>query len=233
MLRRSGTWRYNDQLSDLSPRAENDALARARGYLARLSMIDTNGLSVQEKLSVELMERRIIQDEEGARFKEWEMPVNQFGGLHTSLPGMVNSIPFATVKEYDDWVTRMGKMPAQFRQVIENMMSGIDDGRVQPQFILEIVLKQVKAVADGKPEETAFAEPLKRFPASFSAADKKRTTAATLDAIQNEVQPAYARFARFLTAQAIPAGRKEPGVWAIKDGDAYLRLLREAVDDAR
>ena len=216
-----GDRRYNDQLSDLSPRAENDALARGRGYLVRLAAIDTAGLSAQEKLSVELTERRIVQDEEGARFKEWEMPVNQFGGLHTDLPGMVNNIPFETVKDYDDWVTRMGKMPAQFRQVIENMMAGIDDGRVQPAYILEIVLKQANAAAAGKPEDTAFAQPLKKFPASIGAAERKRITAETLEAIETEVQPAYARFAKFLTAQAIPAGRKDPGIWAIKDGDAY------------
>jgi uncharacterized protein (DUF885 family) len=79
----------------------------------------------------------------------------------------------------------------------------------------------VNAVADGKPEDTAFAIPLKKFPASFSEADKKRITTETLAAIQDEVQPAYVRFAKFLTAQAIPAGRKDPGIWAIKDGDAY------------
>ncbi len=216
-----GDRRYNDQLSDLSPRAENDALARGRGYLARLAAIDTAGLSAQEKTSVELAERHIVQDEEGARFKEWEMPVNQFSGLHTDLPGMVDNIPFETVKDYDDWVTRLGKMPAQFRQTIENMMAGIDDGRVQPAYILEIVLTQVKAAAAGKPEETAFAQPLKKFPASIPAAERKRITAETLEAIQNQVQPAYARFAEFLTTQAIPAGRKDPGVWAIKNGDAY------------
>ncbi len=216
-----GDRRYNDQLSDLSPRAQNDRLARDRAYLARLAAIDTAGLSVQEKLSVELEERHIVQEEEGSRFKEWEMPVNQFGGLHTSLPGMVNNIPFETVKDYDDWVTRMGKMQAQFRQLIENMMAGIDEGRVQPAYILEIVLKQVNAAVAGKPEETAFAQPLKKFPASISAAERKRITAETLEAIQNQVQPAYARFAKFLTAQAIPAGRKDPGVWATKDGDAY------------
>ncbi len=220
-----GDRRYNDQLSDFSPRAVNDALARDRGFLARLAAIDTAGLSAQEKLSVELAERGIVEEEEGARFKEWEMPVNQFGGLHTSLPGMVDSIPFETVKDYEDWIVRLGKMPAEMRQVIENMMSGIDDGRVQPVTILEIVLKQVNAVAQVKPEDTAFAQPLKKFPAAIGAADRKRITDQTLAAIQDEVLPAYMRFAKFLTAQAIPAGRKEPGIWSIKDGDAYYAYL--------
>ncbi len=84
-----GDKRYNDQLSDLSPRAVNDRLARRREFLARLAAIDTTGLSEQEKLSSELLERELIEGEEGARFKEWQMPVNQFHGIHTDLPAMV------------------------------------------------------------------------------------------------------------------------------------------------
>ena len=33
--------------------------------------------------------------------------------------------------------------------------------------------------------------------------------------------PSYQRFARFLKAQYVPAGRKDPGAWALPDGDAY------------
>ena len=69
-----GDRRYNDQLTDRSPKAINDELGRRREFLARLSAIDLAGLSEQERLSAELMQRDLIQDEEAARFKEWELP---------------------------------------------------------------------------------------------------------------------------------------------------------------
>lgn len=216
-----GDRRYNDQLSDYSPRAINATLERNRGYLARLATIDTAGLSSQEKLSAELMERQLVEEEEASQFKEWQMPVDQFSGLHTSLPGLVDRLPFATVKDYDDWIVRLGKMPAEFRQITENMMAGITDGRVQPRFILQQVAKQVEELAGQAPEASPFARPLKQFPATFDAATRKRISDATLAAIQDQVLPAYARFDAFLKAQAIPAGRMEPGVWAIRNGDAY------------
>src|SRR5450631_2454936 len=65
-----GDRRYNDQLTDRSPKAINDELARRRDFLARLSSIDPSGLSAQERLSAELMQRELIQGEEAARFKE-------------------------------------------------------------------------------------------------------------------------------------------------------------------
>jgi uncharacterized protein (DUF885 family) len=216
-----GDRRYNDQLSDLSPRAVNDRLARDREYLLRLLAIDTKGLSDQEKLSSELMQRQLIEEEEGSKFKEWELPVNQFHGIHTDLPSEIVDWPFDTVKDYDDYIARLHKMPVQIRQATENLMAGIDDGRVQPAYLMEKVLLQTQELAAQAPDKSGFAEPLGKFPASIDAATRKRITTDVLGAIQDDVLPAYVRFAKFMQAVEIPAGRKDPGVWAIKDGDAY------------
>ncbi len=216
-----GDRRYNDQVTDLSPRAINDELARRRVFLARLVAIDTTGLSEQEKLSSELMQRELVEGEEGARFKEWEMPVNQFHGIHTDLPAGVVNLPFETVKDYDDYIARLKKYPGQLRQATANMLAGIDDGRVQPAYLMEKVLKQTEELAQQTPQSSPFALPLKKFPVSIDAANRKRITADVLAAIQDEVLPAYARFANFMRVTEIPAARKDPGVWASKDGDAY------------
>ena len=216
-----GDRRYNDQLTDLSPAAVNRELGRRRVFLTRLVAIDTNGLSVQEKLSSELMQRELIQDEQGARFKEWELPVNQFHGIHTDLPSEIVNWPFQTVKDYEDYVTRLKTMPVQLRQATENLIAGIDDQRVQPAYLMEKVLKQTEEIAGQTPETSAFAIPLKSFPASVDAAARKQISVDVLDAIGSSVLPAYTRFANFLRAQEVPAGRTEPGVWAMADGDAY------------
>ena len=216
-----GDRRYNDQLSDLSPRAVNDALARNRGYLVRLATIDTSHLSDQEKLSAALMERDLIQEEEGARFKEWELPINQFHGIHSDLPSEVTDWPFDTIKDYDDYIARLKQMPTQIRQATENLNFGIADGRVQPAYLMEKVLKQTEDIGGQKPENSAFALPLKKFPAGIPEASRKRITEDVLNAIQDDIMPAYGRFARYLRAVEIPAGRKDPGIWATKDGDAY------------
>ncbi len=216
-----GDRRYNDLLADLSPRALNEKLRRRRDFLARLSAIDTTGLSDQEKLSADLMLRELIEQEEAARFKEWEFPVNQFHGIHTDLAAQIVDWPFETVKDYDDYIARLRKMPIQLRQATENLMSGIDDNRVQPAYLMEKVLKQTQDLAAQEPAKSAFATPLQKFPASIDTSARKRITQETLAAIQEDVLPAYVRFAKFIQAVEIPAGRKDPGVWAMKDGDAY------------
>ena len=108
-----GDKRYDDQLSDLSVAAINADLARGAAYIQRLSEVDTTGLPEQTRLSAELLLRTLIEAQEGARYKEWEMPLNQFNGVHTALPMLVAQLSFDTIKDYDDYVSRLKKIPTQ------------------------------------------------------------------------------------------------------------------------
>jgi uncharacterized protein (DUF885 family) len=216
-----GDKRYNDQLTDYSTQALNAALARGRDYIEKLSQIDTTGLTDQEKLSADLMLRQLIEQQEGAKFKEWEMPVNQFYGFHTELAELPNRLQFDSVKDYDDYITRLKKVPNAFSQIMTNMDLGADEGRVQVQYLMEKALVQTQALANQKPEESPFALPLKKFPKTVSAAEQKRISAEMLDAISTAVLPSYKHFAGFLKAEYIPRARKEIGVSALPDGDAY------------
>ena len=203
-----GDRRYNDQLSDRSPKAINATLARHRDFLSRLSAIDLTGLPEQERLSAELLQREFIEDEEAATLKEWEIPVNQFHGIHTDLPAMVQEAPFDTIKDYDDYIVRLQKIPAVLRQASENLLRGIDDHRVQPVSILERALGETEELASQAPAASPFALPLQRFPAAILAADRKRISAEVLEAIQADILPAYVRFAKFLKVVEIPAASR-------------------------
>jgi uncharacterized protein (DUF885 family) len=216
-----GDKRYDDQLTDYSSQEVNAALSRGRGYIQRLSEIDTMGLPEQEKLSAELMLRSLIDDQEGAKFKEWEMPVNQFNGIHTGLPQLVDQLQFDSAKDYDNYIARLQKIPKAFSQIMTNMELGIEEGRIPPQYLLEKVLVQTQTLAGQKAEESPFALPLKKFPKTVSAEEQKRISGELLEAISTQALPAYQRFAKFLQFEYVPKGRKDPGAWALPNGDAY------------
>jgi uncharacterized protein (DUF885 family) len=220
-----GDKRYNDQISDYSVKAYNAELERQQSFLMRLAAIDPTGLSNQEKTSRELLMRTFTEDAEAAEFKQWEMPVNQMGGIHTDWPQLVAELSFTSVKDYDDWIARLHAIPRAFSQVTENMSIGVEDQRVPPKYLLEKALVQVKELANQKPEDSPLALPLKKFPASISATDQERIKTEMLAAIGKEVLPAYQRFARFLEASYVPAGREKPGVSALPDGAKYYAFL--------
>ena len=220
-----GDKRWNDKLTDYSVGAENAWLAREQDWLLKLAEIDPAGLSEQQQLSQELLIRRFTQDAEGAEFKEWEMPVNQVSGIQIDFPQLVNRLSFSSVKDYEDWIARLQALPTAFDQVTTNMSLGLEDGRVPPKYLLQKVLDQVKQIAAEKPEDTPFAAPLKKMPASIAAADQDQLKSELLDAVSKDVLPAYMRFARFLAVTYIPAGRTEPGISALPDGARYYAFL--------
>src|ERR1035441_4937471 len=220
-----GDKRYDAELTDYSPRAVNEALARGRTYIDRLSKIDTTGLPQQEQLSGDLMLRSLIEDQQGAPFKEWEMPVNQYDGIQLDLPQLPEHTSFDNADDYDNYIARLGKVPVAFTQIMTNMQSGIDDRRTPPAYLMEKVLAQTQAIAAQKPADSPFAEPLKKFPAAVSAEDRKRISEALLDTIARQVLPSYQRFAKFLSVTYIPGCRKDPGIWALPDGQAYYAFL--------
>jgi len=220
-----GDKRYNDQTSDYSVEAVNDALAREQKFLMRLAAIDPTGFTDQEKISQDLLIRQFELDEEGAEFKEWEMPVDQMGGIYSDYPRLAAMLSFTTVKDYDDWIARLHALPTAFAQITENMSIGMEDGRVPPRYLLEKALDEVKQLANQKPEDSPLALPLKAFPASIPAVEQERIKTAMLDAISKEALPAYLRFARFLEVSYIPAGRAKPGIDSLPDGKKYYQFL--------
>ena len=99
-----GDSRYNDRLSDHSPAFYQSDVEARRKFLDRFEALNPAGLSAQDALSRELMIRNLRQDIEEARFKPWEMPVNQMNGPHLERLETLGLTPFNTVKDYDDYL---------------------------------------------------------------------------------------------------------------------------------
>ena len=220
-----GDARYNDKITDYSVKAENAWLQRQQEFLLKLAAIDPAGLSQTDADSRAILMRDLSEDIEASQFKPWEMPVNQMGGIYSSYPRLVAGLSFTTAKDYDDWIARLRAIPAAFDQVSTNMSIGVEDHRVPPKFLLEKTLEQVKQLAGQKPEDSPLALPLKKFPPSVNAAEQQRISQEMLAAIGRQVLPAYRRFARFLEATYVPAGRTEPGISSLEDGSKYYQFL--------
>ena len=220
-----GDRRWNDKLTDSSLAAIERELASTRAFLARFEAIDTSGFPEQEALDKVLMVRDLRTNVDYAHFQDELMPVNQMGGLHLYLAEMASTLPFETVKDYEDYVARLRALPQQLDGTIARMRAGMAKGLMPPKVVLERVPGQAREIVDAKPEESSFAEPLGRFPATIPAADQARLRAALLAAVREAVVPAYARFADFVTAEYLPRGRTEVGVWSLPDGEARYAAM--------
>src|SRR3954470_16488020 len=135
-----GDKRFNDRLSDYSQAAIDRDLQASKDFLARFERVDTTGFPEQERLNQQLMVRNLRENIDAARFREWEMPVSQFIGVHIDLPQLVPSLSFETVKDYEDYVARLRQVPRVFREVTAQMRRGMADGLMPPRILLDQVV---------------------------------------------------------------------------------------------
>ena len=140
--------------------------------------------------------------------------MNQQNGVHTCLADLANSMPFDSVPHYQDYISRLHQIPRVLDQVTEVMRQGLKDGLMPPKLVLEKLPGQCDGVIAANP----FLIPTKKFPADFSDADKKRLTDEITKAVNDDVVPAYKKFAEFLRTDYDPKGRTEISIESLPDG---------------
>ena len=219
-----GDNRYNDKLTDYSISAIQANYRQTKDFLKRFEALDVSSLPEQDQLSKDLIIRNLQHSIESIDLKLYEMPIDQFNGLHLQYAQLVSIFPFATVKDYENYLARLHQFPRMFDQIIALGAAGERDGLMPPKFLLEKVVTQADAIAqNGGP----FLEPLKKFPESVSAADQKRLRAEIEGSVRDEVQPAYRKFSQFVKDNYAPKGRLHEGIWSLPNGDALYRYLVE------
>jgi len=221
-----GDNRYNDLLSDRSPGTIARELDYNKKLLAALQAINPTTLSAGDRLNRSLAERGLKTDIAGARFKNWEMPATQMGGPQ-SYASLAKDTPFNTVHDYENYLSRLRKLPAVLAQSTGNMRLGMRDGLMPPGYLMAKVAEEASDVAMKPLAENLFTEPVRNFPAALGAPDRVRLTKEINDTVRAKVLPAFAAFAKFVKDEYQPKGRKEFGIWSLPDGEARYRQAIE------
>jgi uncharacterized protein (DUF885 family) len=228
-----GDYRYNDKLADRSLDAIAQYHKTDQVFLARLEAIPSTGFSDQDQLSHDLLVRVLEQRIADFDLKEYEMPINQQNGIHTSLADLPLSVPLDSVKHYEDYIARLHQIPRVFRQTTEVLRAGMNDRLVPVRFLLEKLSVQCEGIIEADP----FLLPTKKYPASIPPQDQKRLTQQITDAINTDVIPAYKTFAAFLRTEYAPRGRTTLSVTSLPDGqrryenDIYARTTTHMTPD--
>jgi len=228
-----GDYRYNDQLGDYSLDAIFQRHKIDGDFLARIKAVPTAGFSDQDQLSHDLMIRLLEQRIADFDLKEYEMPVNQQNGIHTSLADLPLSVPLDSVKHYEDYISRLHQIPRVLSQTTEVLRAGMKDNLMPVRFIAEKLPVQCEGIIQSDP----FLLPSKKYPSNISAANQKRLTKEITDAIDTDVMPAYKTFAEFLRTEYAPRGRAALSIMSLPDGkrryenDIYGRTTTHLAPD--
>jgi len=217
-----GDYRYNALLGQYSLAEIARQHAEDDDFLKRLQAIPTDGMTDKDLLSHQVMQRQLEREDMNYRLKNYVMPVNQQRGVHIQLADLPLSVPMDSVQHYQDYISRLKQIPRVLDQTIEVMRQGEKDGLMPPKLVVE----KLPAQCDGIISSNPFIGPTKKFPADFSEDDKRRLTVEMTKAINDDVFPAYRKFAEFLRTEYDAKGRNELSIESLPDGK---RRYAEAV----
>ncbi|MGA1376452.1 MAG: DUF885 family protein, partial [Steroidobacteraceae bacterium] len=131
-----GDNRYNDRWTDMSAAAIEQRHQHDRATLAALRSIPRASLSPKSQLDYDLFEREYTQRLASQPFKPYLYSINHQGGIQT-LHEVTELLQFRSVKDYEDWITRLKGVGTLIDQHIALLEQAAREGRTQPRVIMQ------------------------------------------------------------------------------------------------
>jgi uncharacterized protein (DUF885 family) len=228
-----GDTRYNHlYTAGFSPdiRARESALVAE--YLPRLRAIDRAVLDEEHRLTYDVFRWDLETSQRSDQFPGHLVPLNQFFNFTAGFVGMgagTGLHPFRTVKDYEDFLSRMQGFQKVVDDAIANMREGMAAGVVQPRVLMERVLPQLSAHVVDDPTTSLFWGPITNMPAEFTPAERQRLTAQYDQAIRQIIVPTFRKLHDFVRDEYMPRTRTTVGLSAQPNGRAWYEHQVRAV----
>jgi uncharacterized protein (DUF885 family) len=215
---------HSDDVDDLSRDFKRREARFVREELAMLRSYDRTRMKHDARVSADVLDWFLDDQQRGERFMFHDYPVNQLFGVQSLLPDfMVNTHVLKKANDAENYLRRVSKFGVAFDQIIEGVRWRAEQGIVPPRFVITKVLSETEPFANAPTRENVlyqnFAAKLPAIAGLDSA--RKDTLRARLAAeIDGTVKPAYRRLNACL-AELLAKANDDAGVWKLPDGDAY------------
>lgn len=220
-----GDHRYNDRFGDMgSPEGLAKQKAFNQEYLNKINQVDASKLSGQDLLSYQIFKDERLADKASEQYLDHLQPIQQFYNpfnFVAMLGSGQSAQPFKTVKDYENWLSRLSELPKGVEVTIANMKAGMAKGITRPKVLMNKVLPQLKAHIVTDVEKSLFYGPVRSMPENFSEEDRKRLSSAYVEAIQAVVIPSYQQVYDFIEKEYLPAARDTDGMLHLPNGKAW------------
>lgn len=206
-------------------------------YSAKIAAFNRDRLNDNDKKSFDIFSYEMKMQLEGlslgfmassALADNVYMPFDQFNGLPLLLGQMGSGSgnqPFATLKDYTNWLQRGNAFAAWADSAIVYFRKGMKMNYVLPHAIVVKMIPQMKAMLTDSVQKSLFYEPLNKFPAGIADEDRQTLIKEYSTMIKEVIIPSYGKLAAFLEKEYLPASRNSTGVNALPGGDKYYAYM--------
>ena len=221
----AGDHRYDDRLPSMTPEALARRNAHDRATLAKLKSIDRNGLSASERVSADMLSRELSDAIADYDFGAYRTPITSDSGFHTDFADLPDRMPFATPKDYENYIARLNAFPRYVAEETALMKSGLDAGFTVPQVVFEGYEITMTAHVVATPEKSIFFAPFRRYPPGVPEAQRARLTEEGRRAVMDGAVAGYRTLFDFMRNDYVPRARQTVAASSLPKGRAYYAFL--------
>ncbi len=207
------------RLPCVTPACQTERQRKWQQVLDQIAAIPDAELSPTERLNKAVLAESLRAEVVGIKWRTYEMAINSDVNVWNYLPAQV---PFRTVQEYRNYISRMRDVPRWFDENQANMRAGMKRGFTPPAVTMKgrdaTLANQIKPGKD-----SPFYAPFTVMPASIPAFEQDQLRAEARDVIDTIVNPAQTRMLGFLRTEYLPGLRASTGARDLPDGVAWYR----------
>ena len=211
--------RPGPRLPCVTPACQAERQRQWQGVLDQIAAIPDAELSPAERLNKAVLAESLRAEVVGIKWRSYEMPINSDVNVWNYLPAQV---PFRSVQEYRNYISRMRDIPRWFDEHAANMRAGMKRGFTPPAVTMKgrdaTLANQIKPGKD-----SPFYAPFTLMPASIPAFEQDQLRAEAREVIDSIVNPAQTRMLAFLRTDYLPGARASTGARDLPDGVAWYR----------
>ncbi|WP_405206194.1 DUF885 domain-containing protein [Aquimarina sp. LLG6339-5] len=221
-----------DELDDISDKKQWESFNKMKEDYETLQRYDFENQSEANKLNTKILGFYLEGLMEGEQFFYHDYPVNQMGGIQSSLPSLMeNSHKLRDKSDAEAYITRLTKFETKFDQLIENLKIREDKGIIPPKFVMDRVIDEMNGFVGANSNEdsavksnilyTNFQTKIDELE-DLSDEEKDDLKKQVEDKVQTSVFGAYKKLIEYFK-QLKSKATTDDGVWKLPNGEAFYR----------
>jgi len=211
------------------PDASSAAVEASReaesGFLARLDRIDADALTGNNRINHAVLDYVLRSDVALAQFDPERIPFVNDSGFFSMPLGVASSTRPRSIEQARAWLSRLEGLPAFLAQHRDWMARGVEEGFVQPAYVVEAVIGQLQAIVATEPAESPLLEPFQGLPGALEAEHGQALRERAVRLVETRVLPAYRGLLEFFRSEYMADPRESIGISEVPGGREYYREL--------
>jgi uncharacterized protein (DUF885 family) len=222
----TGVTTYDRELGVVTLAEFDRQAAEAAAFLKRLDAIPPASLPAADQTNYAILKRTLSDGVKANTFGERQMVYSTLGSFHQYWAGIGEQQPFRTYADYDNYLARIGQIPAQMANMADISRKAAKEGFVQPCVTLTTFEPTITGVIAADPAKSRFYAPFAATrPASVTDAQWADLQARARTLITGKLNPSYQSWADVYRTELAGKCRQSVGISALPQGKEYYAFV--------